>query len=132
MKTTPEKLERIAQKVRTEFEGKKLIFPVLDFPNDHVVDWEGEDIDRFLDMCQRLGGTLIYMCELRITQAMAEREEVFSGRVGEILQIGVAFLQDGYFHRYAKATDWFENYSSGLEEESPFVFERGISELSRK
>jgi hypothetical protein len=131
-KTTPKQLEQIAEKVRTGLDGKKQIFPVLEFPTDHVVNWEGEEIDWFLVMCLRCGGPLVYTCEWRVTQANLEQDEVFSGRIGELLQLDVAFLQDGYFHRFRQATEWFEKYCSGQEEESPFMLDEEETELTKK
>lgn len=131
-KTTPKQLEQMAEKVRSRLDGKKQMFPVLEFPTDHVVNWEGEEIDHFLGVCQQFGGPLVYICEWRVTESKAEQDQSLSGRIGELLQLDVAFLQDGYFHIFSEATDWFKKYSAGLEDDSPFVLSEGEPELNKK
>lgn len=131
-KTNERSLEQTVEKVRNRLTGKKQVFPVYRFPEEKVVDWEGDDIDEFLNLCEQSQGPLVYMCQIRPQQINVDDDEFFSDHIGELSQLEVAFLQDGYFHRFKEATDWWKTYWENQEEESPFGENERSSRLSKK
>jgi hypothetical protein len=116
-RNTARQLEEAAEKVRRRLSGKKQIYPAFQLPDRDIVEWEGDNIDDFLELCEHGNAGMAYICEYRAGQADADENEVFSKHIGELYQLEVAFLQDGYFHRFKKTADWWESYCESQEEE---------------
>ena len=131
-KTNESNLERMEEKVTSRMKGKKQLFPVLQFPDERVVDWEGDDIDGFLTLCEESHGSLIYVNRKTAEPADADNYEVASDHIGELLYIEVAFLQDGYFHRFREAAPWWSSYCQHEDEESLFSNREGESAVTKK
>ena len=80
-----------------------IVFRTTGLPEEKVLLWDGLRIEDFLKVFHQSGNKVLYLRQ----ETIVEDDEA-PGHVGEIYQLDVAFLDQGYFHNFRRMADWFE------------------------
>ena len=94
-------LEAVVSKLTSLIQANVKVFPTIAFPDDKVILWDGDSIEEFLEFFRDSDKRILYL-----RQAMVEEEDECPGHMGEIAQLDVAFLVNGYFHTLRISADW--------------------------
>ena len=109
-------LDELAEVVKKQISADKTMYRVLFFPDrafDEAIFWKGNDIEDFIEFFKKTGNDCLYYREARID----DEDERYGNHKGEIAELDVAYLKDGFFHMFRKFADWLkeENESEGSD-----------------